>query len=177
MWGKINCNQVQVHRKSRLRHHAAEEWKSCLSKMSSFQELRKIALFFGQTTAHFFAPPEGFWKVLVSPRLIDLSQARGQCNPSFWIKTCEHHQDSSYSVRFCAKSSISMHMGPGLFLHLSGCICPFTSLFLPFAEKKKTGWFSVFFWRRSRSSNYKHSGPQNWCDDPSVWYTMCGSLC
>lgn len=31
-------------------------------------------------------------------------------------------------MRFPAKNNIRMHMGPGLFLHLNGCICLLPSL-------------------------------------------------
>lgn len=67
--------------------------------------------------------------MLVSPRLIYLSQATEDSAILHFELRHEHHLDSSYSVRFSAQSGIRMHMGPGLFLHLSRCICPFTSLF------------------------------------------------
>lgn len=111
--------------------------------MSLFLELRKIALFLARQPCifHFL---QWVLKGACKPKAHrSFSSHRGQCNPSFWIKTCEHHQDSSYSVRFSAKSGIRMHMGPGLFLHSSGCVYIFVSLlYAPFENS-----FILCFWR------------------------------
>lgn len=147
---QISSNPVQVHCKTRLRYLTAKEWKSCLFKMSSFQELGKIALFLARRT-RIFQFLRWVLKGACKPKAHrSFSSHRGQCNPSFWIKTCEHHQDSSYSVRFSAKSGIRMHMGPGLLLHLSGCICPFTSLFSS-AQSLEKRPDCVRFWRSHSS--------------------------
>lgn len=114
----IRYPQSPLHMKQISSNHGPHIREFCLSKMSARQP--------------FSRSPSEFPKALVRPRLMDLRW----CNPSLWIKTCEYHQDSSnmrFSAKISAKSSIRMHMGPGLFLHLSASIFVF---------------FCAVFWKR-----------------------------
>lgn len=67
---QISSNAVQVLRKGRT-----EEWNRAFSlNVIFFWNSEKLLCFWPDKRA-FFSSSGGFWKVLVSPRLIDLSQA------------------------------------------------------------------------------------------------------